>query len=81
MGTVHLRRTRRQHTNPSGESPEPHPGAGPMRRVVCRFTHTDVARLDALRMRFPKTKSRAAVVRAICLMGLASAEQAPEVTP
>ncbi len=58
-------------------------GTSPMRRVVVRMDRADVARIDALRARFPKT-SRAALVRALCLMGLAATEQAPtvpEVTP
>ena len=47
----------------------PHPG-GRYRRIVVRMADDEVARLDALRARFPKV-SRAALVRASIIMLLA----------
>ena len=48
-----------------------------MRRTVCRFSRADLARIDAVRSRTTKAKSRAALIRALCLMALPIVEQAP----
>lgn len=53
----------------AGAHGRPH-GGGRFRRIVVRMAGDDVARLDAVRARFPKA-SRAALVRAFALAGLA----------
>jgi hypothetical protein len=50
------------------------PGVSRLRRVVCRFDKLDIARIDALRRHFPGA-SRAALVRAFCLLGAGIAEE------
>jgi hypothetical protein len=55
------------------------PGTAKLRRVVVRMAAGDVARVDALRPRFGV--SRAALVRAFCLAGLAMAEEQTETPP
>jgi hypothetical protein len=47
---------------------------GAMRRVVLRFDRGELERIDALRARLPKS-SRAAIVRAFCLLGAALMEK------
>lgn len=49
------------------------PGARKLMRVVVRFAPDDVARVDALRSTFKA--SRAALLRAFCVVGLTLAEE------
>ena len=48
-----------------------------MRRTVYRFRVADLKRIDALCFRFEKPKSRAAMVRALCLVALPLVEEDP----
>jgi hypothetical protein len=51
-----------------------------MRRIVLRMDADVVARIDAMLPRFPDA-SRASLVRAFCLFGLAAAEASTKRTP
>jgi len=46
-----------------------HASGGRMRRIVVRFDPAELARLDALRARLPRS-SRASLVRMMCLLGV-----------
>jgi hypothetical protein len=56
------------------------PGEPRKKRVVVRFSRADIRRIDAVRAHLPRT-SRAQVLRAFCLAGLAMIDAQTEATP
>jgi hypothetical protein len=55
-------------------------GGARLRRIVMRIDPATLARVDAVRRRWPKA-TRTAVLRAFCLLALTFAEEQTEATP
>ena len=55
------------------------PGEPRKKRVVVRFSRADILRIDAVRVHLPRT-SRAQLLRAFCLAGLAMLDPQTEAT-